>query len=123
MDRLSRSAGNLGLFGPSNVASTRAALREQQLTLPFRAPRTVLNVPIGGARRRAAQSWSLQRIKAAKNAAGVVMDGQALNITLVSNADNLNFGLVGCRRNVPHLQRLLGHLEAALADLEQAVGL
>ena len=39
------------------------------------------------------------------------MDGQALNITLVNNGDNLDFGLVGCRRSIPHLQRLLGHLE------------
>ena len=35
---------------------------------------------------------------------------------------NLDFGLVGCRRSVPHLQRLLGHLETSLTDLERAVG-
>ena len=29
-----------------------------------------------------------------------------MDITLVNNADNLDFGLVGCRRSVPHLQRL-----------------
>ena len=46
---------------------------------------------------------------------------QAVNITLANNADNLDFGLVGCRRSVPHLQRLLGHLEDALKDLERAV--
>jgi hypothetical protein len=51
----------------------------------------------------------------------VAMNGQALNITLVTNAENLDFGLVGCRRSVPHLQRLLGNLEVALQDLEQAV--
>ena len=253
----------------STVTLGRAALLEQQLTLPFRAPRTMLNVPIGGARRCAAQSWSLDRIKAVKNAAGVtvndvvlamcagalksylteneampdapliamvpvnlrtandadggnvasavlcnlatdvddpaqrlatiqasmrdnkavlsqlpraqaiamglattlgpavlstlpglggatppsfnlcisnvpgvqhplyrngarldgnypmsmVVDGQALNITLATSADSLDFGLVGCRRAVPHLQRLLGHLETSLKDLERAVGL
>jgi WS/DGAT/MGAT family acyltransferase len=263
--RLERTVGSFGAFRPSNLAATRAALREQQLTLPFRAPRTMLNVPIGGARRCAAQSWSLQRINAVKTAAGatvndvvlamcagalrsyltdnnalpdtpliamvpvslraehdsvggnaistvlcnlathlddpaarletihasmeenkkvlsqmprsqsmalgmvtfttmwlsglrgfraapppfnicisnvpgpreplywngarlegsyplsVAMNGQALNITLVTNAENLDFGLVGCRRSVPHLQRLLGNLEVALQDLEQAV--
>jgi diacylglycerol O-acyltransferase / wax synthase len=46
-------------------------------------------------------------------------DGQALNITITSYADNLQFGLTGCRRNVPHLQRLLGHLEDSLAELEK----
>jgi diacylglycerol O-acyltransferase / wax synthase len=241
---------------------------EQQLTLPFRAPKTMFNVPIGGARRVAAQSWPLARIRAIKSAAGVTvndvvlamcsgalraylieenalpetplvamvpislraegeqdaggnmvgtilcnlatdtedaakrleaintsmrdnkkvfaelpktqalalsaflmsgialglvpgfvssapppfnivisnvpgarepmywkgarldgnyplsiaLDGQALNITLTNTADNLDFGLVGCRRSVPHLQRLLMHLEDSLADMEKAVG-
>ncbi|MEZ0053366.1 diacylglycerol O-acyltransferase [Mycobacterium sp. MAA66] len=51
----------------------------------------------------------------------IALDGQALNITLVNNAGNLDFGLVGCRHSVPHLQRLLGHLEDSLAALELAV--
>ena len=51
-----------------------------------------------------------------------LLDGEALNITLVSNAGNLDFGLVGCRRSVPHLQRLLAHLKSSLKDLERAVG-
>ncbi|MFC7617498.1 WS/DGAT domain-containing protein [Actinokineospora soli] len=48
-------------------------------------------------------------------------EGQALNITVTSYAGSLEFGLTGCRRTVPHLQRLLGHLDTALADLEKAV--
>ena len=52
----------------------------------------------------------------------IVLDGQALNITVVNNADMIDFGLVGCRRSVPHLQRLLTHLESSLKDLERAVG-
>ena len=264
--RLSRTVGSVGTF-PSTLSSIRAALREQQLTMPYGAPHTMLNVPIGGARRCAAQSWSLERIKTVKNAAGatvndvvlamcagalrsyltdldalpdtpliamvpvnlraedddsvggnaistvlcnlathlddpakrletihssmqenkkvlaqmprsqaitlglfiftamwlggrpgfraapppfnivisnipgprvplylngarlegnyplsIAMNGQALNITLASSPDRLNFGLVGCRDSVPHLQRLLDHLEGALKDLEQAVG-
>lgn len=265
---LAHTAGSLAALAPSTVSLARAALVEQQLTLPFGAPRTMLNVKIGGARRCAAQSWSVERIKNVKNAAGVtlndvvlamcsgalryylleqdalpdtpllamvpvslrreeeadaggnlvgaivcnlatdiedpakrletvsesmdknktvfaqlpriqalalsavnmsslalaavpgwvtstappfnviisnvpgpreqmyyggarldgsyplstVLDGQALNITLISNADKLDFGLVGCRRSVPHLQRLLAHLESSLKDLERAVG-
>jgi diacylglycerol O-acyltransferase len=46
--------------------------------------------------------------------------GQALNITVTSYVDSMEFGLTGCRRNVPHLQRLLAHLESALSDLELA---
>ena len=47
--------------------------------------------------------------------------GQALNITVTSYDGRLQFGLTGCRRTVPRLQRLLVHLEDALADLEKAV--
>ncbi len=253
-------------LAPTTLGLARAALLEQQLTLPYRAPKTMFNVPIGGARRCAAQSWPLARIRAVKAATGVTvndvvlamcagalrayleeqnalpetplvamvpvslrgeqeqdaggnmvgtilcnlatdtvdplrrletissstrdnkrvfselprtqalalsgflvaglglslvpgvvsstpppfnivisnvpgarepmywngarldgnypmsiaLDGQALNITLTNNADNLDFGLVGCRRSVPHLQRLLVHLEDSLTDLEKA---
>jgi WS/DGAT/MGAT family acyltransferase len=266
--RAGSAAGSALSLAPSTLKLARAALIEQQLTLPLRAPRTMFNVPIGGARRVAAQSWSLDRIKAVKSAAGVTvndvvlamssgalraylieqdalpddpltamvpvnlrkegddsggnqvgtflcnlatdlddpakrlevisssirdtkeifhqlpsiqqlalsafnvgglffglipgylstasppfnivisnvssgssdplywrgarldgsyplsitLDGQAVNITVTNNADNLDFGLVGCRRSVPHLQRLLGHLETSLKDLERAFG-
>jgi WS/DGAT/MGAT family acyltransferase len=50
--------------------------------------------------------------------ASIVMNGQALNISVTSYAHHLHFGLIGCRRTVPHLQRMLGHLETSLADLE-----
>lgn len=50
----------------------------------------------------------------------IPFDGQAVNITLTTNADNLDFGLVGCRRSVPELPRLLDHLENALTELEEA---
>jgi WS/DGAT/MGAT family acyltransferase len=259
--------GSVLALAPSTLKLARAALLEQQLTLPFRAPRSMFNVRIGGARRVAAQSWSLDRIKAVKSAAGVTvndvilamssgalraylleqralpdepltamvpvnlrksdddsggnmvgtflcnlatdlddpakrleiistsirdtktvfqqlppaqqlalsafnigglffglipgylsaapppfnivisnvssgrseplywrgarldgnyplsiaLEGQAVNITVTNNANNLDFGLVGCRRSVPHLQRLLGHLETSLKDLERAV--
>ncbi|HZZ52563.1 MAG TPA: wax ester/triacylglycerol synthase family O-acyltransferase [Pseudonocardia sp.] len=48
-------------------------------------------------------------------------DGQALNVTLTSYAGQLEFGITGCRTAVPHLQRLLGHLDDELSDLERAV--
>ena len=48
-------------------------------------------------------------------------EGQALNITVTSYAGSLEFGLTGCRRTVPHLQRLLGLLDESLEELEKAV--
>ncbi|MEC3978632.1 WS/DGAT/MGAT family O-acyltransferase [Amycolatopsis sp. H20-H5] len=269
---LLQSAGNtfnqLAGLAPAAVKVAQEAFREHTLTLPMQAPKTMLNVPIGGARRFAAQSWSLDRVRAIASAAGVsrndvvlamcsgalrdylieqsalpdapltamvpvslrrksdggdaagnnigallcnlatdladpgqrlaaihlsmrngkrlfseltplqtlllsginvaqlgispvpgfvnntrppfnlvisnvpgprkqmywngaqldgiypasvLLDGQALNITLTSNGDNLDFGITGCRRSVPHLQRILIHLDTALAELEGAV--
>ena len=267
LGELVKIAESIAGLGPSAVFLAQKGLFQQQLTLPFGAPRTILNVPIGGARRCAAQSWPMARFMAIKQAAGVTLndvvlavcggalraylleqkalpdkpliamvpvslrddanssggnqvgallaslatdlddpakrltevstsmrnnkevfrqlpklqqialsafnvsplllsmlapalgsaappfnlvisnvpgsreplywngarldgnyplsialDGQAMNITLSSNADNLDFGLVGCRRSVPSLQRMLGHLEDSLVELERAVG-
>lgn len=52
----------------------------------------------------------------------IPFDGQALNITVTSYIDHLEFGLTGCRRSAPHLQRLLSHLETSIADLERVSG-
>jgi diacylglycerol O-acyltransferase / wax synthase len=52
--------------------------------------------------------------------ASIPIDGQALNITCSSWAGNIGFGLTGCRRSVPRLQRLLDHLDTSLTELEDA---
>lgn len=49
-----------------------------------------------------------------------VFHGFALNFTLVSNGDQLDFGVVACRSSVPSCQRIIDHLEESLAELEQA---
>lgn len=48
----------------------------------------------------------------------IPFEGQALNMTVTSYNGNMQFGLTGCRRNVPHLQRMLTHLEESLVELE-----
>ena len=53
----------------------------------------------------------------------IPIDGMALNITCNSYADQMAFGLTGCRRTVPHLQRLLIHLDSELDALERAAGI
>jgi diacylglycerol O-acyltransferase len=268
LDTLTDTVRSTAALAPSTLSLARAALLEQQLTFPFRAPKTMFNVRIGGARRIAAQSWPLERIHAVKSAANasfndvvlamsagalrtylieqnalpdspliamvpvslrkegeaesggnavgtvlcnlntdvedagkriqgisesmseqkevfnhlpkvqqlalsafmtgglflglipgfirtapppfnivisnvpgskeplywrgakmvgnyplsITLDGQAMNITVTNNAENLDFGLVGARGSVPHLQRMLSHLETSLKDLERAVG-
>ncbi|MTE11388.1 WS/DGAT/MGAT family O-acyltransferase [Nocardia aurantiaca] len=51
----------------------------------------------------------------------IPFESQAMNITVTTNGDNLDFGLVGCRRTVPDLDRMIDHLENGLAELELAV--
>ncbi|MDQ8036382.1 MAG: wax ester/triacylglycerol synthase family O-acyltransferase [Pedobacter sp.] len=52
-----------------------------------------------------------------------LMDNAALNFTLLSYVDQLEFGITACRRTLPSMQRLLDYLEKALDDLETAVGI
>jgi|AntAceMinimDraft_11_1070367.scaffolds.fasta_scaffold00159_21 diacylglycerol O-acyltransferase len=55
--------------------------------------------------------------------ASIVFDGFAMNITLVSYAKSLDFGIVACRRSLPEVQRMIDYLEEALVELEDVVGL
>jgi diacylglycerol O-acyltransferase len=52
----------------------------------------------------------------------IPIHGMGLNITCTSYAGNIGFGLTGCRRTVPRLQRLLTHLDDELTALEKAAG-
>lgn len=49
-----------------------------------------------------------------------IADGYALNITLVSYAGSLEVGITADRAALPRVQRLIDHLEDALAELEAA---
>ena len=51
--------------------------------------------------------------------ASLIWHGYAMNITVQSYRDNLDFGVIACRESAPKVQRMLDFLEAALVDLEQ----
>ena len=53
----------------------------------------------------------------------IPMDGAAVNFTLVSNFENLDFGIVACRKSVPQVQRMIDYMEESLVELEDAAGL
>ncbi len=53
----------------------------------------------------------------------IPVHGQAMNITCTSYNGMMNFGLTGCRRTAPKLQRLLTHLDDELSSLEEACGI
>ena len=52
----------------------------------------------------------------------IVTDGMAMNITLVTYDQNVDFGIVACRRSVPQVQRFIDYMEHALVELEDAAG-
>ncbi len=53
----------------------------------------------------------------------VIVNHMALNITIVGYDGRFEFGIVGCRRTLPRLQRFLDYLDDALEELEQLLGL
>ena len=52
-----------------------------------------------------------------------LLDGYALNITLVGYNNRVAIGVLGCRDAIPSLQRLAVYTSDALNELEQVVGL
>ena len=48
----------------------------------------------------------------------VVVDGMALNISLTSLQDRIDFGVIACRRTLPHVQRVLDYVGEGLRELE-----
>lgn len=53
--------------------------------------------------------------------ASIVLDGQALNITMTSYLDKLEVGLTGCRNTLPKMQNLLTHLEDEIKRFEKII--
>ncbi|MCQ4118599.1 WS/DGAT/MGAT family O-acyltransferase [Rhodococcus tibetensis] len=70
-----RGAREVAGLAPALADTVDRALRAHGGPMSMRAPHTVLNVPIGGARQFAAQSWPLERIRlVAKHADATVND-------------------------------------------------
>lgn len=49
----------------------------------------------------------------------LIFHGYAMNITVQSYRDSLDFGVIACRESAPKVQRMLDFLELALCELEQ----
>jgi diacylglycerol O-acyltransferase / wax synthase len=96
-----------------------AILPALQLTGRVRPPFNLVISNVPGPRRP--KYWNGARLDGLYPLS-IPLDGQALNITCTSYSSEIAFGIVGCRRSVPHLQRLLTHLDDELNALEKAVG-
>ena len=55
--------------------------------------------------------------------ASIVTEGIALNITLVTYDQQVDFGIMACRRSLPQVQRFIDYLEDSLVELEEAAGI
>ncbi len=64
--------------------------------------------------------WNGARLEALYPAS-IVLDGQALNITMTSYLDKLEVGLTACRNALPKMQNLLTHLEEEIQRFERIV--
>ena len=53
--------------------------------------------------------------------ASIILDGQALNITMTSYLDKLEVGLIACRTALPKMQNLLTHLEEEIVRFEDLI--
>jgi WS/DGAT/MGAT family acyltransferase len=73
-----QAAWDLASLGPRLLKLAEQGLREQTVALPMQAPKSVLNVPITGSRRFAAQSWPMERILAVRRAADVTINDVVL---------------------------------------------
>ena len=76
---------------------------------------TISNVP--GPRK--ALHWNGARMSG-MYPVSIPIDDMALNITLVSYTDQLEFGFTACRRTLPSMQRLLDYIENGIKELEIA---
>jgi diacylglycerol O-acyltransferase / wax synthase len=102
-----------GLMAPTALQLV-SAMTGVRGPLPFTFNLCVSNVP--GPRKTLYLNGS--RLEATYPVS-IPMHGMALNITLESYADTLNFGFIGCRDALPHLQRLAVYTGDALDELDK----
>lgn len=69
---------------------------------------------------REALYWNGAKLEALYPAS-IVLDGQALNITMTSYQDKLEVGLTACRNALPKMQNLLQHLEDEIQRFERII--
>ncbi|WP_435745436.1 WS/DGAT/MGAT family O-acyltransferase [Nocardioides sp. SYSU DS0663] len=114
----------LSSMTPAQIVAMSALGQAPAIVLPLlrmqglvRPPYNVIISNVPGP--RTTQYWNGARLDGTYPLS-IPINGMALNITCTSYADKMAFGLTGCRRTVPHLQRLLTHLDDEVAALEKA---
>jgi WS/DGAT/MGAT family acyltransferase len=78
-------------FAPSLLRAVYVALADQRLVSPWQAPRTILNGPVGSARRCLGRSWPLERIRRVAKASNTTVN----DVFLTMDAGALRGYLIG----------------------------
>src|SRR5213080_1816613 len=73
-----RGVTDLLRLTPTVARLANEGLREHTATLPMQAPKSMLNVPITGARRFAAQSWKIEQSRSVGKASGMTVNDVVL---------------------------------------------
>jgi hypothetical protein len=91
--------------------------REESLRFP---PYNTVISNVTGPRQR--MYWNGARLEGIYPTS-IVTEGMAMNITMVTYDQQVDFGIIACRRSLPQIQRFIDYLEDALVELEDAVGI
>ena len=51
----------------------------------------------------------------------VLIDGQSLNITVVSYCDTIDFGLMACRDTIPDIEKIADYIDAAMDGIKGGI--
>ena len=109
---LALSALNVAPLALNMSPLGRMPLAEERIRPPFNV--VISNVPGP----KETLYWNGARLSGSYPMS-LLVDGQALNITTSSYAGNLDFGILGCRRTIPSMQRLLRYLDDELVAMER----
>ena len=116
----------LGSMTPNQIVAMSALGMAPSIVIPLLRLNGIVRPPFNLIISNVPGPRSVQYLNGAKMTGtyplSIPINGMALNITCNSYADDMGFGLTGCRRSVPHLQRLLTHLDDELGALEKATG-
>lgn len=113
-------AYSLGLLSPLAVQTTLAATGLTSTRLGSPAP-LAFNVIVSNVPGPKETRWFRGSRLEAMHPVSIPLHGVGLNVTFMGYADTLNFGFVGDRDTVPHLQRLAVHTGEALDELRAAM--
>ncbi|SHF48724.1 diacylglycerol O-acyltransferase [Jatrophihabitans endophyticus] len=78
VNAVAKVVGDTAGLAPSLARTVTRAVREQGATMSFSAPQSIFNVKITGARRFAAQSWPMERLRAVGKAGGTTLNDVVL---------------------------------------------